>query len=376
MIKIFKILVFVFVNLFLLELVLSIFDPEMVLVKSFDKELLFSLYPNKEGRVVSEEFSITIRTNQNGFRQTSPPITKTILLGDSFSEGWGVNENENFVNLLNDKLDTEKKILNLGVHGSSPILYALQLPHFIEKYKPTTVIIQLFDNDLDDNEKLERFILTDPNGNVIGVKENLLVKMLGATVHNFIKETSTYRLVQKIVKAANKIPAPILYYKIGKEPKFTQITHAESIQKYGNLATLGDKISTAYNGQFEFYAQSSSDKWKTRLFKNKIYLEQIVSLCKENNIQVKFLYIPAKEFFAKGGITGQILSTDIDEYNRNNPFYLQIKDTCEAHNLQCAYLNNLFFFEDTESLYFPFDAHLNFRGHQLLSEKLYKEFYQ
>ena len=50
-------IVFILINLAIFEGILSAFDPERILVKGFDKELLFRMYPNKSGMVVSEEYS-------------------------------------------------------------------------------------------------------------------------------------------------------------------------------------------------------------------------------------------------------------------------------------------------------------------------------
>lgn len=363
-------------NLLLFEFVLSLFDPEEILVKSFDSQLLYAMYPNKKGKIISEEFSVVVETNDQGFRQKKITQYEGIVLGDSFSEGWGVEEQYIYVNQLNDKLEPSKKLLNLGMHGSSPILFALQLEHFIKRYSPKKVIIQLFDNDLDDNEKLERFIEQKEGYIVAGIKKNWMVYILSEKFANLVKESTLYRLFQRIIKSIKKEAAPILYYKIGKEPKIKQITHQEALLKFGKLASLENKIKTAYNGQFAFYEEFKTELWQTRFKKNESYLQQIISICKKNNVSLHFLYIPAKEFFAKGGITGKINGFGVKEYNAQNPFFQQIERICIQNNLQCIYGNELLFNQNPEDLYFPFDAHLNSQGHKILSNEIYNKLYQ
>jgi len=55
------------------NLILSFFDPEQVMVKSYDEDYLFIMYPNKEGEVVSEEYKTNVLTNDFGFRQKLLP---------------------------------------------------------------------------------------------------------------------------------------------------------------------------------------------------------------------------------------------------------------------------------------------------------------
>lgn len=292
--KLFFIIAILIINLFFFEGVLSLFDPEQILVKGFDKKLLFRMYPNKLGKVVSEEYSVLVETNQYGFRQKLNPNEKysTLLIGDSFTEGWGVEEKEIYSEILNQQ-PKEGKFLNLGLHGSSPILFALQINYYLETFKPKHVIIQLFDNDLDDNDKIEVFTEIDTNGRVVGAKQRLAATIFGEWLYNFFKERTLYRLSTKVYKFFQKQAAPILYYKVGREPKLTVLSHNESIQKFGSLSPLGKDINTKYGNQFGFYKDTKEEIWVRRLQKNEIYLNQIIETCKVKNVELSFLYIPA-----------------------------------------------------------------------------------
>jgi lysophospholipase L1-like esterase len=364
---------FIVINLLVIDTVLSLFDPEEVFVKSFDKKYLFRMYPNKTGKVVSEEYSVTEKTNEFGFRQNSDEIENidTMILGDSFTEGWGVEENEVYTSILNKNFG--KKILNLGLHGSSPILYSILLPLYTEQFHPKKIIVQLFDNDLDDNEKLERFIELDKKGIPVGPKSRISATIFGELIYNYIKESTLYRLVQKIYKAIKKEPSPILYLKEGKEPKIKILSYDESRKKFGELKSLGKELNTKYGNQFGFYKDSSDPLWQERLKKNRIYLEQIVKIAKEKNIQISFLYIPAREYFAKNGITGEIKENNYKSFKQANPHELQIEAVCKENNLKCIFASEKFFDHDPETLYFPYDAHLNPKGHKKLAELIQSE---
>ncbi|MBE7412157.1 MAG: GDSL family lipase [Leptospiraceae bacterium] len=367
--------IFIVINICILEIGLYLLDPEEIFVKGFDKELLFRMYPKKKGIVASEEFSVTVETNSDGYRQKIKKDSqeKVLIMGDSFTEGWGVEENEIYVEKLNS-FTKDIFFINAGLHGSSPSLYAIQIPYVLNKYKPTQVIVQIFDNDLDDNEKLERFIQFNKNGEAEKPKPKFLANLITEKGYNFLKDLSIYRFFSKLIKVFKKEPSPILYYKLGREPKIEILTHEKSILKFGKLSPLGKEINLKYGNQFGFYKDSSDDLWKNRLSKNLIYLTQIIQTAKKQNIPISFLYIPAKEFFAKGGILGDKKIHSSVSYESANPLYLQIYQLCTKEKLNCTFLTKDFFERSPENLYFPFDAHLNRKGHQVLAEILYEKF--
>lgn len=373
--KILYYLLFILINLVIIEMVLSYFDAEKVMVKSYDDKLLFSMYPNRSGIVVSDEYTVRVDTNRFGFRQmlTKNQKYNNFILGDSFTEGWGIPEKDIYVQRLNQSLPAEKRFLNLGIHGSSPLLFALQFPHFINQFQPKHVIIQLFDNDLDDNEKLQRFIIEEEGR--VKPKTRLMAVIFGQAIYNTIKESTIYRLMQRIYKAVRKIPAPILYYKPGKEPKIQPLTHKQALKIYGNLKPLGKDIEKKYNNQFGFYKQQDGH-WLKLIQKQKELLQKIAKTAQENNIHLQYLYLPAKEFFARGGIIGNIDMITADAYQQKNPHYQIIADVCQQFRLDCLYASDFFFDKNPQSLYFPHDAHLNSKGHKILAEEMIERIIQ
>lgn len=365
---------FILINLAIFEGILSLFDPERILVKGFDKELLFRMYPKKSGMVVSEEYSVLVNTNEHGFRQNISSSEKysTLVIGDSFTEGWGVEEKEIYTEIFNQSSKNEK-LRNLGLHGSSPILFALQIKYYLKEFKPKRVIIQLFDNDLDDNDKIEVFTELNEDGTVRHPKSRLAANIFGESVYNFFKERTLYRLTTKVHKFLKKQPSPILYYKVGREPSITVLSHKDSISKFGRLKSLGDGINTKYGNQFGFYKDTNEELWKSRLKKNEIYLNQILKICKDKNVELSLLYIPAKEYFAKGGITGNVNEYSKEAHKKSNPHFLQIEKVCKDNALKCYFANEYFFDKEPERLYFPYDAHLNAEGHKALAEMIGRE---
>lgn len=353
-----------------LEFVLTLFDPEVVFVKSFDRNLLFSMYPNRTGIVVSEEYKVKVTTNQYGSRQTNPSSRPNVILfGDSFSEGWGVEENEMFSQIANQILGPENQILNLGVHGSNPALMYLHLKHYLSLFQPKTVYIQIFDNDLDDLGKFETFL--ERNENEIQPKVPLAVRIFGETVYNVFKESSTFRLARRIIKKSKGQIDPILYYKENKVPELALLSHEDSLRKFGRLSPLKNEIETKYNGQFAFYRDA--EHWQNLLKIETDYLEKMFALLNQKNIKMGIIYIPAKEFFAEGGILGNQKKRDLNRFVLANPHHMNLKRFCDTKKVDCMFVSELFWDQNPENLYFPFDAHWNRQGNKVFGEILAKE---
>ena len=76
----------------------------------------WQLQPNLAHKIEQEEYSFTIRTNSLGLRDTEALDTERwLFLGCSTTLGWGVEQEEGFVDLLDQKLDAD--IINGGQPG-------------------------------------------------------------------------------------------------------------------------------------------------------------------------------------------------------------------------------------------------------------------
>ncbi|MFQ5416087.1 MAG: SGNH/GDSL hydrolase family protein [Myxococcota bacterium] len=84
---------------------------------------------------------VEVVTNSLAFRdETTREVSaargdrpRILLLGDSFTEGVGVDWQESFAGLLASELAGEVEILNAGVIGYSPKIYALKFAHLLDR---------------------------------------------------------------------------------------------------------------------------------------------------------------------------------------------------------------------------------------------------
>ena len=124
----------------------------------------FDGYPIKLPRVT------TVKINSDGFRDKEYSIEKLnntfriIVLGDSITFGWGVENNETFSEILEDKLNSlnngiNYEVLNFGVHGYNTLQEVELLKEKGLKYKPDMVIVGYYMNDVINKTKADEMML-------------------------------------------------------------------------------------------------------------------------------------------------------------------------------------------------------------------------
>jgi lysophospholipase L1-like esterase len=116
---------------------------------------------NLEDELVRSEFRTRVVTNELGFREPRLPgpkpdgTTRIVALGDSFTHGYGVEEDEAFPRVLEELLDEHDErrryeVINLGVPGSCPLDYEANLRDVGLAYEPDLVVVSVMGNDVND----------------------------------------------------------------------------------------------------------------------------------------------------------------------------------------------------------------------------------
>jgi hypothetical protein len=123
-----------------------------------DGRLAFSLRPGWETVHATASFQVTVRTNALGLRgaalqRVKPPGSLRILvLGDSFTFGFGVEDRETFSarleELLSERLERRIEVLNAGVPGWNAAHYLLFLREPGLELDPDLVLVALMENDV------------------------------------------------------------------------------------------------------------------------------------------------------------------------------------------------------------------------------------
>jgi lysophospholipase L1-like esterase len=119
-------------------------------------DLIYGLRPNAEGFKKGVYYKI----NSKGLRDYEYPYQKPnntfriAVLGDSFTEGSGVNFQETYAKILERKLDQNSfsrkyEVINFGVGGYNIDLYVAMLKREVIKYSPDLIIIAYTLNDIE-----------------------------------------------------------------------------------------------------------------------------------------------------------------------------------------------------------------------------------
>jgi lysophospholipase L1-like esterase len=123
-----------------------------------DRAWLYGLRPGADERLEATG-AVRYRINADGFRdplrsrQAAPGTRRLVVLGDSLTFGYGVEQNDAFPARLERLLSrpgAPAEVLNLGVNGYNPYNEARLLEEVARTYTPTLVLAQFCVNDLHD----------------------------------------------------------------------------------------------------------------------------------------------------------------------------------------------------------------------------------
>lgn len=118
----------------------------------YDSALFYTLKKNSSCNFSNREFSNEYNINSIGLRDSEQSLSEpeVIFIGDSFTMGWGVNQDETFTSVVGKKLNI--KVLNAGI-SSYGTARELEILKRLDTSKTSHLIIQYCLNDLDENKR-------------------------------------------------------------------------------------------------------------------------------------------------------------------------------------------------------------------------------
>ena len=116
----------------------------------YDKELFYTLKPYSVSRFKGKEFDTEIRANSKGVRDSEENLNfpEAVFVGDSFTMGWGVEENESYARLFAGL--TGLKTLNTGISSYGTARERLLLNRF-NLDSTRLMVLQYNESDLEEN---------------------------------------------------------------------------------------------------------------------------------------------------------------------------------------------------------------------------------
>jgi lysophospholipase L1-like esterase len=121
-----------------------------------DAYLGWSGKPNLRLRFRRPEFNALVQHDAEGWRQPEPPrpsapTSNILVLGDSFTWGWGVSQGQVFTDLLQAALPATVAVYNRGVPGFGTAQEYLVLQRELAARTYDAVVLMFCINDLSDN---------------------------------------------------------------------------------------------------------------------------------------------------------------------------------------------------------------------------------
>ncbi len=137
-------------------------------VKSVGDPYLGFVYPpHYRTEIKTLDFSFLIESDEHGFRNASPWPEKAdiVIVGDSMVYGWGVEKDVAWPSLVARRLPG-KRIVNLGLPGTSPQQYLRYFERFGVELNPGILVFGIFPgNDLVGAEDFDNWIKAGSPGN-------------------------------------------------------------------------------------------------------------------------------------------------------------------------------------------------------------------
>jgi lysophospholipase L1-like esterase len=170
---------------------------------------------NAQARFHRPDFDALIEHGPDGWRRPRPdtpaqPVRRVLVLGDSFTWGWGVSQGEVFTDRLQQRLGPTLAVMNRGVNAFGTAQEYLLLEHELAIQPIDLVLLMFFQNDVADNidPKSGRRPLFALDGERL-VPRNQPPRPLLNPVVRFLKDHSrAYQLldfqINRLVRAADR----------------------------------------------------------------------------------------------------------------------------------------------------------------------------
>ena len=294
-----------------------------------DKVLNHSHTTGKICKFQTRLWDITYKINSLGLRDREYSIQKPdgvyriLIIGDSFTEGWGIEQDRTYSDqlekLLIDRFPVRKiEVINAGVASYSPILEYLYLKERGLALEPDLVILAFDMTDFLDEKEYAKVTTLDENNQPIAVRP-----FTPGHIQTYVNNLKNPQIENKL---------------------------AAYIAKYSALARL---ISQPKAKQLDVSGLFKPNHESWQLVQK--HLQLISELLNDNKINFLLITYPYYD-------------------QLKNDFFLQpqkdLAQFAKEQNIDFVDLTQYFRDQEAESSYIKRDVHLSEKGHLLVADKL------
>lgn len=329
------------------EFAVRIYSPQEVspIRFKFDPQLGDIPTPNQTGRRIRPgQFDYTFSNNSLGLRGSKeyslekPTEHRILLLGDSFTYGFGVNDDQTFAyltekRLLNDRLSVE--VMNAGNSGKGTDYELIFYQVLGYKYQPDLIILCFCANDFIDNERGEYYSVSQE-----GELSLKLLNQRRRTIKIILNNLPGYNWLISWSQAANFLKEATIKWHM----------------KHGDPQRLKEApLVISYPQYIKGYVTENNQRL------TEIYVQKLIRSVKNNGGSLLFFYIP--------------MSMEVEAFKKNGEISKDeraIKAIAQKYGQRLDSFTQVFAAspEPPEKFYFPIDGHWNAAGHALAARYL------
>lgn len=321
---------------FLLEVLISFFGiTKYYYATEFNETLGFKYKPNLNMAQKSIEYQVIFKTNAKGYRDTNKEkhLPNFVFLGDSFTVGYGVEENQTFVSLLENT--SNLSILNMAVGGYEPLHVYQQIKYVLNNTSTKNIVyVTYLGNDIVNINEW----YVDYNNQLIPYKDIQL------SVFQDKFGLGVFEIMNKVWQSYKYKRLVQYHHGLWKPPK----SYLDLINKTQNMET-----KMAYDKYF-------------------LTLQKIQTEVKNQNKSLLVILIPTSV-----SVTSQVQSNLRTEVPGFDTQYDVLQPTTKTivflQSNNFTYIDTtkqLIFYQSktNDSLYYSIDAHLTDTGHKIVAE--------
>ncbi len=320
----------------------------------YDETLGWKNMPNAEGMLKMPDSTTHIKINSKGLRDKSygykkpEGIMRIVVLGDSFTWGYGVEDKERYTEILEDGLLENIQVINMGVTGYGTDQEFHTLKNEGVKYNPDLVIIAFqIGTDISDNTHTVRY--TYPKSMFVLDNNNKL------TLTNVPVPQKEEWLKREEIENNDNVTLFLSFRGFMAHHSHAYVFIADRIVSTPKLLNLFKKIGIA-DKETRSRRAYGFDHYNWNL--TRAILTEIDAVAKTNNAKTFIVIVPTREQVNKN-FDSELTGALVDLGKENNITVLD----CLPEFRKNA--------ENGEELYFKNDGHWNANGHRLAAELIY-----
>jgi len=350
-------------SLVLAELVARQVAPEVYLQRRVrDAGVLIPYEPNTEADLLTDEFRVRYRTNRFGYRdrldrraERTPGTARIALLGDSFAAGWGVEFEDTFGYRFESATGIE--VVNTAKNGGCPLWFIPQARFVRERFAPDWLLVQIFDNDLDDNLSYLSYssFRIELGARFVDLPAQLRIDT--TLWHRISQDFDSLVLRRRMHQLTRRLRGQEMestpFVKPGAKSGFRILSRAEAIAMHH--VDLTD--ARAYQPVFSFHDPARASAFAERIRWNAQLIDQLLEESAAAGVPVALLYVPAYDIFVHPPAPNPLADSVREVAARRGALWIDLADafSTRAH---------------PEELYHAYDGHLNAAGHAAVAELL------